>query len=75
LNTGANVHVCDGIFMFSSYQVTKDSSVLMRNGSHVVATIDLKFTSEKDHTTGEHASCPYYQQESHEWFGPMQGRI
>jgi len=48
---GANVHVCDDISLFSSYQAVQDSSVLMENGSHAsvrgVSMIDLKFTSGK----------------------------
>ena len=51
LNTGANIHVCADVSLFSSYQVTRDCSVLMGNGSHAsvhgVGTVDLKFTSEK----------------------------
>ena len=50
-DTGANVHVCVDISLFSSYLVVQDSSVLMGNGSHAsvrgVGTIDLKFTSKK----------------------------
>ena len=50
IDTGANVHVCADISMFTSYQVA-DSSVLMGNGSHAsvrgVGTVDLKFTSGK----------------------------
>ena len=51
IDTGANVHVCSDITMFSSYQVQRDSSILMGNGSHAsvrgVGTVDLKFTSGK----------------------------
>jgi hypothetical protein len=43
--------VCSDASLFSSYQVARNSSVLMGNGSHVfvhgVAMIDLKLTSEK----------------------------
>jgi len=50
-DTGANVHVCADISLFSSYQAIQGSSVLMGNGSHAsvrgVGTIDLKFTSRK----------------------------
>ena len=50
-DTGANVHVCSDINMFTSYQVTRDSSVMMGNISHAsvlgTGTVDLKFTSEK----------------------------
>ena len=51
IDTGANIHVCADISLFSSYQVTRDLSVLMGNGSHAsvrgVGTVDLKFTSGK----------------------------
>jgi hypothetical protein len=51
LDTGANVHVCADISMYSSYQVARGSSVLMGNGSHAsvhgVGTVDLKFTLGK----------------------------
>jgi hypothetical protein len=49
--TGANVHVCYDISMFSSYKVTGTSSMLMGNGSHAtvhgVGMVDLKFTLGK----------------------------
>jgi hypothetical protein len=51
LDTGANVHVCSDINLFSSYQGARDSSILMGNGSHAsihgIGTVDLKFTSRK----------------------------
>jgi hypothetical protein len=51
LDTGANVHVCAEMSLFSSYQVTRDSSVLIGNMSHGsvdgVGKIDLTFTSGK----------------------------
>jgi hypothetical protein len=51
LDSGANVHVCSDVSLFSSYQVTRDSSMMMENGSHAsvhgVGTLDLKLTSEK----------------------------
>jgi hypothetical protein len=51
LNSGANVHVCSDASLFSSYQVTRDSSVLMGNGSHAsvhgVGMVDLKLTLGK----------------------------
>jgi hypothetical protein len=51
IDTGANVHVYLDISMFSSYQVTWTSSMLMGNGSHATihgfGTIDLKFTLGK----------------------------
>jgi hypothetical protein len=51
IDTGANVHVCADISMFTYYQAAWDSSVLMGNGSHTsvhgVGTVDLKFTLGK----------------------------
>jgi len=51
VDTGANIHVCADISMFSSYQGLQGVSVLMGNGSHAyvrgVGTVDLKFTSGK----------------------------
>jgi hypothetical protein len=51
LDSGANVHVCSDASLFSSYQVARDSSVLMGNVSHAsvhgVGTVDLKLTSGK----------------------------
>jgi hypothetical protein len=51
LDSGANVHVCSDASLFSSYQVARDSSVLMGNGSHAsvhsVGMVDLKLTSGK----------------------------
>jgi hypothetical protein len=51
LDSGANIHVCSDASLFSSYQVTQDSSVMMGNGSHAsvhgVVTVDLKLTSGK----------------------------
>jgi hypothetical protein len=50
LDTGANVHVYDDIFLFS-YQADVTGLLLMGNGSHVhvlgVGTVNLKFTSGK----------------------------
>jgi hypothetical protein len=43
--------VCSDDSLFSSYQVTQDSSVMMENGSHAyvcgVGTVNLKLTSGK----------------------------
>jgi hypothetical protein len=51
VDTGANIHVCADIFLFSSYHGLQGSSILMGNGSHAfvhgVGTVDLKFTSGK----------------------------
>jgi hypothetical protein len=51
LPLGANVHVCSDASLFSSYQVARDSSVMMESGSHTsvrgVGTIDPKLTLGK----------------------------
>jgi hypothetical protein len=51
LYSSANVHVCSDASLFPSYQVVRDSFVMMGNGSHAfvhgVDMIDLKLTSEK----------------------------
>jgi hypothetical protein len=51
IDTGANIHMCADISLFSSYQVGRTSSLLMRNGAraavHGVGTVDLKLTSRK----------------------------
>jgi hypothetical protein len=51
LDSSATVYVCFDASLFSSYQVTQDSSVLMGNGSHAfvhgVGTVDLKLTLGK----------------------------
>jgi hypothetical protein len=48
VDTGANIHVCADISLFSSYQGLQGSAVLMGNGSHAsvhgVSMVDLKFT-------------------------------
>jgi hypothetical protein len=68
LDSGVNVRVCSDASLFSSYQVAWDSSVIMRNESHVsvhdVDTVDLKLTSEKGHVAKDHLTCSFYQQES-----------
>jgi hypothetical protein len=51
LDTGANIHVCSDATLFFSYQTTRDSTVIMVNGSHAtirgVGTVDLKLTLKK----------------------------
>jgi hypothetical protein len=51
LDAGANVHVCFDLNLFSSYQATDSSSILMGNGSravvHGVGRVNLKLTSGK----------------------------
>lgn len=51
VDTGANIHVCADINLFSSYQAATGSSILMGNGSGAavlgVGKVDLKLTSGK----------------------------
>jgi hypothetical protein len=51
LDSTANFHVCSDASLFSSYQVTRDPSVMTGNGSHAfvhgVGTVDLKLISRK----------------------------
>jgi hypothetical protein len=51
IDTGANIHVCANISIFSSYQVGGTTSLLMGNGAHArvlgAGTVTLKFTSGK----------------------------
>jgi hypothetical protein len=51
LDSGANIHVCSDASLFTSYQVTRDSSVMMGNRSHAsvhgVGMVDLKLTLGK----------------------------
>jgi hypothetical protein len=50
-NTGANIHVCADISLFSSYQCKGAGALLMGNGSHAcvlgVGIVIMKFTSRK----------------------------
>jgi hypothetical protein len=51
LDTGANVHVCSDLNLFSSYEAIDCSAILMGNGSraavHRIGRVDLKLTSGK----------------------------
>jgi hypothetical protein len=51
IKSGANVHVCSDASLFSSYQVTRDSSVIMSDELHAsihgVDMIDLNLTLRK----------------------------
>ena len=71
MDTGANIHVCADISLFSSYQARGTSSLLMGNGSHArvlgVGTVNLKFTSGEDRAAEERAACPHHQEESSQW--------
>ena len=68
MDTGANVHVCADISLFSSYQTGNTGALLMGNSSHArvlgVGTVILKFTSGKDGADEERAACPLHQKES-----------
>jgi hypothetical protein len=50
-DTGANIHVCADISLFSPYKLQGAGALLMENGSHarvlVVGAVVLKFTSGK----------------------------
>jgi len=50
VDTGANIHVCADISLFSSYRGLHDCSVLMGNGSHasVRVFVDLLTPSGDD---------------------------
>jgi hypothetical protein len=51
MDSGANIHVCADISLFTSYKVGGTGAILMGNGSYAcvlgVDTVVLKFTSEK----------------------------
>jgi hypothetical protein len=51
LDSSANIHVCSDVSLFSSYQVGRDSFVMMGNGSHTsvhcVGMVDIKLTLGK----------------------------
>jgi hypothetical protein len=70
-DTGANIHVCADISLFSSYQCKGARTLLMGNGSHAcvlgVGIVILKFTSGKDDAIEERAACPLHQKESCWW--------
>jgi hypothetical protein len=68
VDTGANVHVCSDMSLFSSYQGARTSSILMGNGLAAsvlgVGMVDLKLSSGKDCPFEERASCSNNKQES-----------
>jgi hypothetical protein len=51
MDSGANIHVCDDVSLFTSYHVGGTGALLMGNGSHAhvlgVGTVVLKFTLGK----------------------------
>ena len=51
MDSGANIHVCADVSLFTSYQAGRTRALLMGNGSHArvlgVGTVVLKFTSGK----------------------------
>jgi len=72
MDTGANVHVCANISLFSSYQVDDTGALLMGNGSYArvlgVGMVILKFHSEvhfrKHGADKECVACPLHQKKS-----------
>ena len=51
MNSGANIHVCIDVSLFTSYQASRTGALLIGNGSHArvlgAGTVVLKFTSGK----------------------------
>ena len=51
MDSGANIHVCADVSLFTSYQVSRTRALLMGNGSYErvlsAGTVVLKFTSGK----------------------------
>ena len=51
MDSGANIHVCADVSLFTSYQAGRTGALLMGNGSHArvlgAGTVILKFTSRK----------------------------
>ena len=51
MDSGANIHVCADVSLFTSYQAGRTRALLTGNGSHArvldASTVILKFTSEK----------------------------
>lgn len=58
VDTDANIHVCADVSLLSSYQGTRDCSVLMGNGSHAsvpsVGTLGLW----ENRVAKEYVACP-----------------
>jgi hypothetical protein len=68
MNSGANIHVCADVFLFTSYQVGGTRALLMGNSSHArilgVGTVILKVYFGKDGAIEARATCPLHQKES-----------
>ena len=51
MDSGANIHVCADVSLFTSYQASRTGALLMGNGSHAhvlgASMVFLKFTSGK----------------------------
>jgi hypothetical protein len=68
LDTGANIHVCANISLFSSYQLLQGSSILM--GERIICFClwcwygrsEVYF--RQDHAAEKRATCPHYSQKS-----------
>jgi hypothetical protein len=65
LDSGVNVHVCSDASLFSSYQVARDSSVMMENGVTCFYSWCWHGRSEvnfrEDGAAEKRAACPFYQ--------------
>jgi hypothetical protein len=49
--------MCSDASLFFSYQVARDSSMMMENGSHA----SVRCVSMVDRAIEGHVACPYYQ--------------
>ena len=69
MDSGANIHVCADVYLFTSYQAGGTRALLMGNGSHArvlgAGMVILKFTFGKDGAIKECAACPLHQEESY----------
>jgi hypothetical protein len=67
-DTGANIHVCADISLFSSYQCKRAGALLMGNGSHErvlgVGAVIFEVYFGKDGAIEERAACPLHKKES-----------
>jgi hypothetical protein len=67
-DTGANIHVCANISLFSPYQCKGAGALLMGNGSHTrvlgVGIVILKFTSGKTVLLTNVQHVPIHKKES-----------
>jgi hypothetical protein len=67
VDTGANIHVCADISLFSSYQCKGTGALLIGNGSCACSWCWYSHSEVyfgKDGAIEEHATCPLYKKES-----------